>query len=742
RNFLGRKIIGIEATNLMEKTVNKILLKKTYDKITILMPCKDQKADFLTAAINSVLNQTSSDWELLIIIDVNSPFNIIEIIQKFSRDPRIKRLVSERDSLANALNVGMGNSTTEFVCILHSDDLLDKRAIETLMDYIKRYPNVDFFHSSRRYVDAKGRKRTKLMPSKKTFAIDYFKKRGSPVKHLLCWRLKKGIEVGGMDEDLTLHGCDDYDFPWKMAEAGSTFKAIKECLYYYRIHHDFSRLTTEVPLDKQIEVIRKIFKKHKVSSKETQDYTKKALKRYLIKDKTIDYGKEDINIITISHFRHFAKERRIEFHNKGYKKSHFFPHKMYFIHKGGPDGLKMAQRMCGVTDPNKLWEIVLYALKPLIDEFPIDLFFDDDIVWHQQQFGRMGQVATANLVIKENNVFGMNYLSDLVQRIARRREYKTRIENKFKGWHHLLLNCIMNFALENNLREFYSPTADLVIAHTDPLRPVKRELFERVYDRTVLKHFLVEKNSGWWIIDVNKNKEKIIIPEKKEEIIEYGKTICICHDIERGWGHRAIDPNFAESVNITSLRSLEEMMAIESEMNIKATYFVLGAFLNEIREEIEKNGHCIAFHSYNHKQENQLTNCRKADYRIKGYRPPQSIISPELSDENLSYYNFEWLASSSNSLKARSHKMQNGIVKIPILFDDFVLHEGKVKYEEWGKKAIDMIKQNYLVTFSLHDCYADHWLQYYREFLQKIRGLGEFKTLNEVANEIILGSSK
>ena len=177
-------------------------------------------------------------------------------------------------------------------------------------------------------------------------------------------------------------------------------------------------------------------------------------------------------------------------------------------------------------------------------------------------------------------------------------------------------------------------------------------------------------------------------------------------------------------------------------MNIKATYFVLGTFLNEIREEIEKNGHCLAFHSYNHELENQLAECRKVDYRIKGYRPPRSIISPSLSDEHLSTYNFEWLASSSSSLDTRSPKIQNGIVKIPILFDDFSLHEGKAKYEEWEKNAIDRIKQNYFVAFSLHDCYAHHWLPYYREFLQKIRVLGKLKTLNEVASEIFLGSSK
>ena len=38
------------------------------------------------------------------------------------------------------------------------------------------------------------------------------------------------------------------------------------------------------------------------------------------------------------------------------------------------------------------------------------------------------------------------------------------------------------------------------------------------------------------------------------------------------------------------------------------------------------------------------------DYRIKGYRPAQSRITAELTDANLAFHNFEWLASSRYSL--------------------------------------------------------------------------------------------
>ncbi len=427
---------------------------------------------------------------------------------------------------------------------------------------------------------------------------------------------------------------------------------------------------------------------------------------------------------------------------RGYKQRCFFPHRIYTLPKCGPDGLKMASRMCNVNDPNQLWEIILYATGSVLDEFPDELFFDDDIVWHQQQMGKRGQIATVNLVVEGNRLYTMNHLSDLVQRISRKREYKTRIENRFKGWPHLLLNGVLSFALENNLHTVFIPTADFVIKHADPKRTVQRELFDRVYDRAVLRHFQAVRNGDWWQIGVSQNLDKIVVPAKGAEYIKQEKIICLVHDIERGLGHLEVDSNFAALANRTAPHYLEEMLRIEQKMKMRATYCVVGSLMTETRERIEGVGHCLAFHSYDHDlKTEQLPRCRTVDYRIKGYRPPQSKTTPELSDENLCYHNFEWLASSQYSLKIEAPIVLNRIVKIPIGFDDFAMHHERINYEDWERQAIATIQRNDFTAFCLHDCYGAYWLPHFAKFLEKIRGMGTFKTLNEVANEIFLGFS-
>jgi len=482
-----------------------------------------------------------------------------------------------------------------------------------------------------------------------------------------------------------------------------------------------------------------------------------------------------MRVMRISQFREIGEDRLEEFYSKGYQKRYFFPHRIYYLPKCGPDGFKLAKRMFGPCQLEQLWQIIIYAGQSITVEFPQELFFDEDLIWHQQHFGKAGQVATANLIARGRSLYTMCHHSDLVQRMSRRREYKTRIQKRFKGWNHMLLNGILNFARENNFDRVFTPTSELALQNTDRARNVGRALFDRTYDSYLHQLFKASRQDGWWAIDVKENQGRVITPASKSEEIPNEETICLCHDIERGYGHTDVDSALAKSAHETSGRHLDEMLAIEGEAGVKATYNVLGLILPEVRKQIESNGHCLAFHSYDHQVERdetlsnrlikflnlrlrrkgasphdaglgQLDKCRLIDYRIKGYRPPQSKITPALSDQKLAFHNFEWFASSAYSLRMKSPAMRNRIVKVPILFDDFKLYGGNMKYADWEEKAIKMIagsiKTSGFVAFSLHDCYAHLWLPHYRGFLEKIRGLGRLKTLDEVAGEVILGSAK
>ena len=169
-------------------------------------------------------------------------------------------------------------------------------------------------------------------------------------------------------------------------------------------------------------------------------------------------------------FYEAAPEAVQQFFDAGIPRRHFFPHRIYVFPKGGPDGLELAKSMARNANPSRLREFVLYALPPVLNEFPRDLFFDDELQWHQQQFGLDGQVACAN-VIRENGCLRVcTFVSDLVQRVSRAPEYRTRIDARFGGWNRLLRNAVLFYAAENGIDFVYSATAETAMRFTDARR--------------------------------------------------------------------------------------------------------------------------------------------------------------------------------------------------------------------------------------------------------------------------------
>lgn len=442
-----------------------------------------------------------------------------------------------------------------------------------------------------------------------------------------------------------------------------------------------------------------------------------------------------------SRYHEIGPDRTAEFVAKNYKQRHVFAHQVRYLPKCGPDGFQLGQRMCGSKELDESWEIVLYAHPSTLAEFPAAIFFDDDLCWHQQQFGIGGQIATGNLLWRESDLYSMVHQSDIVQRASRIPEYRTRLQNRFKGWNYMLLNATLNFAVEHSVQSIYTPTADWALRHTDPSRNVQRALFERIYDQQPQAIFHAERAGNWWRIDVQENRHRLIRPEPQTETAPQEKVICLCHDIERGLGHLDCDPSFAQAAEQTAAANLAQMLAIERQLAVQATYNVVGQLVPDLRGPIETEGHCLAFHSFDHQDfehTGQLARCRNIDYRLKGYRPPQSNITAELSDENLCYHNFEWLASSSYSLGIDTPQMSNRLVKIPIAFDDYELYRSGLNWETWEAQALAAIQQNDFIAFSLHDCYAPLWLPHYERFLEKVCALGKLQTLSDELNRVLL----
>lgn len=462
-------------------------------------------------------------------------------------------------------------------------------------------------------------------------------------------------------------------------------------------------------------------------------------------------------------YRELGAERVGEWLDAGYRQRDFFPHRSFYLHKAAPDGYALAVKSGLRPDPSQLWEVVLFALPSATDGLPPDLFFDDDLMWHRQHFSLQGQVALASMLVQGSQLYTAVHHSDLVQRISRRRQYKTLVDTRLRGWDRMLLNSILGFAVEHDITTVNVPTAEYAHQQTDPARSVQPELFDRVYDRHVRDNYAVSRKGNWWAIDVAANRRRTVLGEQKTEPRSRTKTICLCHDIERGLGHRQAEPAFVEVANTVAAATLDQMLDTEAGFGISATYNVVGTMFPEVRDQIEPAGHCVGFHTFDHSLDRrglrarsllarrlgigtvpegtparlQLGRCRSIDYRVKGYRPAQSRLGADTDDANLAHHNFEWLASSSGSLGISEPCIENGIVKVPIHFDDFPLHQA-MSYERWEARIFDFAAHREFLALSLHDCYGPMWLDQYPSFLNRLRDMGTMKTIDQVAAEVTL----
>lgn len=111
---------------------------------------------WLAESISSVLKQTFSEYEF-IIVDDGSTDNSPEIIRRFQqRDPRIIVIQKPNTGLADSLNCGIQKARGAWIARLDADDICDPRRLERQYRYAKSNPNLVFVGAGLRIIDESG----------------------------------------------------------------------------------------------------------------------------------------------------------------------------------------------------------------------------------------------------------------------------------------------------------------------------------------------------------------------------------------------------------------------------------------------------------------------------------------------------------------------------------------------------------------------------------------------------------
>jgi len=208
--------------------------------VSIIMPAYNAEK-YIGDSIKSVLAQTYSNWEL-IVVDDGSTDSTAAVVQEFAaRDSRIKYIFQENGRLGKARNTGIRNAAGSLIAFLDSDDLWVETKLEAQTRAIAEKKADVVFSKAWIFTDQDitGETETMLSTVGLFSGPDFFdslvRQNQLPILTVL---LKKAAldRVGLFEEEKPYHGCEDYDLWLRLAKAEFIFYGMPDVLARYRRH--------------------------------------------------------------------------------------------------------------------------------------------------------------------------------------------------------------------------------------------------------------------------------------------------------------------------------------------------------------------------------------------------------------------------------------------------------------------------------------------------------------------------
>lgn len=217
-------------------------------KLSIIVP-NYNNSQYISKCLDSVVNQTYKNLEIIIIDDCSTD-NSIEIIKKYQKfDSRIKFLVNEINyGVSKTRDIGINHATSEWITTLDSDDYYYcNEKIEKEMRIILDNNFKDtIVYSGIVHVDSSCEVITKIMNSKNTKVGNLFEDiitRNCAIPRDFIFSKKLYEDVGGYDYDIPLY--EDWDLKIRLSKEARFFFTGLDGIAYRRHQNGLSSTNQE-----------------------------------------------------------------------------------------------------------------------------------------------------------------------------------------------------------------------------------------------------------------------------------------------------------------------------------------------------------------------------------------------------------------------------------------------------------------------------------------------------------------
>jgi glycosyltransferase involved in cell wall biosynthesis len=205
------------------------MMNTTASLISIVLPVYNGQR-YLAESIQSCLDQTYPDWELVIVDDASTDDTPSIIAQWMAKDTRIRCIRHEANRrLPAALNTGFAHARGAYLTWTSDDNRYLPSALEEMLQVLTANQQADFVYTDYEVIDDNGQYvQTNIVPSPLSLIQGY--------NAVPCFLYRQRVyeQIGGYAEDLFL--AEDYDYLLRILSSGCVMLPLHKRLYHYRRH--------------------------------------------------------------------------------------------------------------------------------------------------------------------------------------------------------------------------------------------------------------------------------------------------------------------------------------------------------------------------------------------------------------------------------------------------------------------------------------------------------------------------
>lgn len=189
--------------------------------VSVVMPVKACNPAFLDKSVESVLNQTLTDLELVVVMEYggqSADKPALDLLEKFSNDERLRIVYNKKKGFVEALNYGLLASRGEYIARMDGDDISLPTRLEMQVSAVKQL-HLDMVGGWAYVIDEEGSTIGRLMPNFEALSIRRSIMLYNPFIHSTVL-FKKSILLRSGLYNTSLYGAEDYDLWLRIISLG------------------------------------------------------------------------------------------------------------------------------------------------------------------------------------------------------------------------------------------------------------------------------------------------------------------------------------------------------------------------------------------------------------------------------------------------------------------------------------------------------------------------------------------